>query len=365
MSTDIQSLKDKVKAIEELELDEMDYSAMPPKDIFAFNEMRSCADIYRMIKEKQIEIQPFYQRSIVWTDKEQSKFIDSLMKSLPIPSMCISLDESTGHRQVIDGLQRMHSIKRFLSDEEWRLSSTLEIEPKISGKTNIYIKENEKKLYSNVENLTIPVTVIRCNYQKDNHLKYLFEIFNRLNTGGKKLSNQEIRNCIFSGPFNNLLIELKDYAIQKQLYYYDPSKPDRFEVEENILRFFAFEEHYQEYRGLLFSFLNDYMKVATQYDSSLLEKKRKLFVNTVDFIKDKLIYEIKDSTSKTILEGILIGISKNLPRLTSLEPSKFTLAVSQILASSEYQYESLSEGISSKEKVISRLNKSIEIFRNA
>ena len=59
-----------------------------------------------------------------------------------------------------------------------------------------------------MENLSLPITVLRCDYQKKNHAEYMFTIFHRLNTGGTKLNNQEIRNCIYSGSFNDFLKEM-------------------------------------------------------------------------------------------------------------------------------------------------------------
>jgi hypothetical protein len=362
MANTKRSLKDKLKDFEDSALDDIGYSSLPPKDILAFNEMRSCADLYRMIRTNQIDIQPSFQRSIVWTKKEQCRFIDSLMKSLPIPSICISLDETSGERQVIDGLQRLYTIQRFLSDDEWTLDVVSDVDERISGKSNVYLKSNEKKLYSNVENLMIPITVIRCNYQKDDHLKYIFMIFNRLNTGGKKLSYQEIRNCIFSGKFNDLLIELKQLAIDHGIYEYDASKIDRFEIEENILRFFAFEEHLNDYNGTLTSFLNDYMKLATRDPHLDIDAKRSKFIRTLEVAYRANISFTLSKLSKTVVEGILIGIAKNLEYTENASEAELRGCITSLLNTSEYDFESLSQGIAVKAKVISRLYKAIEIF---
>jgi hypothetical protein len=64
----------------------------PPSDVVAFTEQRSCADIYRMYEKGQLDIRPDFQRGEVWTNRAQTLFIDSLLKQLPIPSMCICLD---------------------------------------------------------------------------------------------------------------------------------------------------------------------------------------------------------------------------------------------------------------------------------
>ena len=211
-----QDLEEELKPIEKLEEEESfndDFAETPPNDIVAYNELRSCADLLRMYESGQLEIQPDFQRDVVWQKPAQTRFIDSLIKQLPIPSMCISLDYKTDKRLVIDGLQRMTSIINFLSKDDWRLSDLDDIDDRIAGKTVETIKEKTKDIYERVQNLTIPVTVLRCDYSKQSHNDYLFTIFHRLNTGGNKLNNQEIRNCIYNGSFNTLL---KDLAWDKK-----------------------------------------------------------------------------------------------------------------------------------------------------
>lgn len=171
----------------------------PPIDIIAFNELRSCADLHRMYRSNQLTIDPDFQRNLVWTAVSKSKFIDSLAKQLPIPSMCISLDYKSDKRLVIDGLQRISTIVSFLNEENWALSNINDIDIRLRGKTPNQIKNESPEIFSRIENISIPITVLRCDYSKKSHMSYLFTIFHRLNSGGNKLNNQEIRNCIYSG----------------------------------------------------------------------------------------------------------------------------------------------------------------------
>ena len=107
------------------------------------------------------------------------------------------------------------------------------------------------------ENVSIPVTILRCNLKKPSHREYIFTIFHRLNTGGVTLNNQEIRNCIFQGSFNDLLFKL--YKNEKWLQFIGRQNHtgDRFKAQELILRFFAFYENLEGYEGKLSKFLND------------------------------------------------------------------------------------------------------------
>src|SRR3972149_5345643 len=185
---------------------------LPPPDIVVFNELRSCADLFRLHEKEQIDIRPFFQREGVWSTPDQTRFIDSLVKQLPIPSMCFAFDYNTRKWIVIDGLQRMTAIIKFLNkSSNWTLSRLEDIDPNLSGKkTNEFHNENSDlhSYIERVENLTLPITVLRCDFSKESHMEYLFKIFHRLNAGGIRLNSQEIRNCIYSGSLNNLLIEL-------------------------------------------------------------------------------------------------------------------------------------------------------------
>lgn len=196
-----------LKRIEEELQFEDDSNEVPPKEVFTFNELRSCADLFRMYKKGLLEIQPIYQRDIVWGNSDRTRFVDSLLKRLPIPSLCFSQDSKTNKMQVIDGLQRIDTIRQLFEDTEWRLSPLTDIDRRLSGKTIKEIQESNPEVLSDIENFALPVTLLRCDYSKTDHVEYIFTIFRRLNTGGLKLTNQEIRNAIFSGPFNVFLKE--------------------------------------------------------------------------------------------------------------------------------------------------------------
>ena len=112
------------------------------------------------------------------------------------------------------------------------MSKLPDIDKKISGQTISKFQIEKSPLhdfYTRVEDLTLPITVLRCDYSKKNHMRYLFTIFHRLNSGGMKLNNQEIRNCIYSGKFNNLLKELNnndDWISINKIKCNEPQKLD-------------------------------------------------------------------------------------------------------------------------------------------
>jgi hypothetical protein len=354
---------DELEKLEEQESFVDDLAEVPPNDIVAYNELRSCADLVRMYESEQLDIQPDFQRDIVWLNPAQTRFIDSLIKQLPIPSMCISLDYKTEKRLVIDGLQRITSIIKFISDDEWKLSDLPDIDERISGKSVHTIKTKTKELYTRVQNLAIPVTVLRCDYSKKSHNDYLFTIFHRLNTGGAKLNNQEIRNCIYNGPFNTLLKKLADTSNWVNMLDLKSTGVYRFANEELILRFFTFNSNLALYNGKLAKFLNDYMFENRYANAEFLAEREKLFEQTTNIILGKIFANKPiDKMSKATLEGLLVAVSRNVNSLNEKTPEQTKVLYQEFRSLPDFSVDNLKEGLSAREKVISRINSAIQVF---
>ncbi len=366
MTNNLLELDEQLEKLESEQLETDDFSEVPPEDIVAFNELRSCADLLRMHKEGQLDIQPDFQREIVWSPTMQTRLVDSLVKQLPIPSLCISLDYKTQKRFVIDGLQRIASTVKFLDTEptkEWKLSKLEDIDSRITGKTNLSIKSKYPDLFNKVENTVIPITVLRCNYAKKSHMEYLFTIFHRLNTGGAKLSNQEIRNCIYNGVFNSLLRELVDYPNFLNLFDLDPEKKDRYAREELILRFLSFTYNRAKYKGQLSRFLNDFMDEYKDASSENIDKFRELFARTIDLIYQKVLSSNSlPKLSKATTEALFIGVANNLVNLEQETNANLNVRYLNLRQDDLFSVDSLKEGLAQKDKVINRLNRAIEIF---
>lgn len=335
----------------------------PPIDIVAFNELRSCADLFRLHEADQLEIQPDYQRDVVWQPAEQTRFIDSLAKQLPIPSMCISLDYKTDSRQVVDGLQRMSSIIRFLSDKNWRLSKLPDIDQRISNKTVDYVRREYPEIYSRIENTTIPVTVLRCDLSKRSHQEYLFTIFHRLNKGGLKLTNQEIRNCIYSGTFNDMLRKLVATEEFSRLMSIDESKKYRFSNEELILRILAFSKGHDAYKGPLSKYLNAYMSSHRRDTEKDINDAKATFLRVVNVIYRKALGEEPlPRLSKATIEAIFVGIYHNLEDLEEATAQDVSHRYLTLRADPLFSVDALKEGLAARERVKARLSRAAEIF---
>lgn len=337
---------------------------IPPIDIVAYNELRSCADLFRLYENGTLEIQPDFQREVVWKADEQTRFIDSLVKRLPIPSMCFSLDYNTQTWKVIDGLQRMSSIIIFLGKKKWILRSLEDIHPILRGSSNIELRDgnnDQRRIFSTVLDMSIPITVIRCDYNKVTHMQYLFTIFHRLNSGGVRLNNQEIRNCIYSGHFNDALKEFdrKDVnwsAIKKRIW----GRTDRFRSIEILLRALAFSERLEAYDGNLAKFLNTYMHDKStdhQFDVNTMQNR----LRDMAGIARQALDAIRGKISLTFIEAMLVAILNNIDTIRDSNYNNLSMTFLKMLDAPQFA-DAARYAIASEKNVKTRLQTASEIF---
>jgi hypothetical protein len=208
--------------------------------------------LYGKFKRGRLIVQPDFQRHFVWDTKKASRLIESALLSIPIPIVYIS-EEPDNKEYVIDGQQRLTSFFSFLDGKfpdgsDFRLTGL-----------NVFRELNGKKYDALTEKLqdTIRYFSMRTvTFKRDSDPDLKFEIFERLNTGSVQLNDQELRNCIYRGPFNNFLRQLSqdtDFTFLLGL-----KKPDsRMKDIELVLRFASFHhETYLNYKSPMRNFLN-------------------------------------------------------------------------------------------------------------
>lgn len=358
---------DELVTLEQQEEEEDGFNESPPSDIVAYNELRSCADLFRMSEEGTLIIQPEFQRDFIWKGTDQTRFIDSLVKQLPVPSMCFAMDYKRNEWIVIDGLQRISTIVRFLRGEDWTLSNLPDIDPSLRGKSAAALKTSraaeQRTIYSRVQNQALPVNILRCDLSKKTHNEYIYTIFHRLNSGGLKLNNQEIRNCIFSGSLNSLLRELDQLPSWRRINHMREGENYRFVKQELILRFFAFLDRQVSYRGSIAKFLNEYMFDNRRISSGSLDEKRDVFTRTVELLSGRILTgNPPPRYPATVMEAAMIGIARNLNHAEAKTPAQLQALFGQLRSDPSLSSEFLSEGLSKPDRVEARLSAATSIF---
>jgi len=359
-------MRSKLETLEDEEFWDNDVNEQPPPDIFAFNELRSCADLFRMHEQQILDIQPEFQRDFVWKGPDQTRFIDSLIKQLPIPSLCFSYDAKQQKWLVIDGLQRISTIIRFLEGADWKLSKLLDVEPRLRGVSAAAIRNDNTlaEFYRRVENASIPITVLRCDYSNHKHLSYLFTVFHRLNTTGLKLNNQEIRNCIFAGPFNRLLGELDNFGDWRKLNKMKKGEHYRLQKQELILRFFAFQEELEKYSGSLAGFLNFYMETKRFLPNADIQDYRLHFSRSCTVLYDAIqSVGHAGKLSVTLQDALLYAVGKNISLLRELPATAVGEKVLRVINAAQFSETSLAEGLAKKERLKERMRTAEQLLQ--
>jgi hypothetical protein len=210
----------------------------------------SIRELFEMWQEGDLILGPEFQRRYVWDNKKASLLIESVLLEVPIPIIYLS-EEDDSKLTVIDGQQRLRSLFRFLNNE-FKLSG-LSVLSHLNGK---YFKDLDKKLQRNFKKFSLRVIEIR----KESHPDVKFEIFERLNVGAVKLNDQELRNCVYRGEYNDLIKELaEDIDFLFLLGLKEPHK--RMYDRELVLRFLAFyNQTYLKYKPPMKQFLNREME---------------------------------------------------------------------------------------------------------
>jgi hypothetical protein len=240
--------------------------------------------LYDRSKRGKMVLQPDFQRHFVWDAGKSSRLIESAILDIPLPVIYLS-EEKDGKEYVIDGQQRLTAFFSFI-DGKFPSGTVF----KLTGLR--VLKDLNNKLFSELNEDTqdkIKCCKIRTiTFKRESNPELKFEIFERLNTGAVSLNDQELRNCIYRGKFNDLLKELsQDPDFRFILDLNQPEK--RMKDVELVLRFAAFyHKNYLNYKAPIKNFLNSEMIDYRQIDDAKAEELRKAFKMSVGTIRSVL-----------------------------------------------------------------------------
>jgi hypothetical protein len=231
----------------------------------------SLRELLRMVEARELIIAPAYQREFRWPEATQSALIESFLLGLPIPALVVAANTNATW-EVVDGLQRLNTIIRFLGDDEVRsrnegtrraLSlSGLETLTSFEGLTFDALPRTIQFI---LEKRFVRVQIL--NDQSDPEVRY--ELFKRLNAGAVALTPQEIRSCVYRGPFNDLVESLAQDSNFRSMLKLKRGDEHNGTVEEQVLKFFAYRDRSDSFDGRVTAFLSQYMKDRTENTGDL------------------------------------------------------------------------------------------------
>lgn len=271
--------------IETIEGENTSYSNDDLYNITSWGADFSFREIIERYNDGEI-IKPELQRKYVWSKHEASRFIDSILLGLPVPAVFFAKQEDES-MLIVDGYQRIMSVRDFIrgqfsgDDTNFKLSSQEDINDRWRGKTFLELDIMEQR---RLKNTTIHTIIFEQKQPNDD--TGMYQIFERINTGGRVLKPQEIRNCVYRGEFNkNLFVINKDETWRKIIG--NPREDNRMADLELILRFFAIKDIGSRKESNmkqinLVKYLNDYMRDAKKIDSIDMKQYSEQFIKMIN-----------------------------------------------------------------------------------
>jgi uncharacterized protein with ParB-like and HNH nuclease domain len=247
----------------------------------------SFREIISMYDEDEL-LKPELQRHYVWEKPEASRFIESILLGLPVPSIFLAntIDDK---KLIIDGYQRIMTVFDFVKIGIWKkdgkvfkLSNTEKINERWRGKSFSELTEQERR---KIRSTTIHAIIFEQKSLSDSDTS-LYQVFERINTGGRALMPQEIRNCVSQGEFNDLLFELNKNENWRNLF--GKEEDSRMRDIEFILRFLALDTDYIKNNTAssisLKKYLNEFMGSKNSQNLDVIDNRRIKFNNVMHFI---------------------------------------------------------------------------------
>lgn len=321
------------------------------------------AVLYDQWKSGDIVI-PDYQRKYVWKIEQASRLIESFLLGLPIPQVFFHVDEDN-KLLVIDGQQRITSIAyffdKFFGDEQngtrkvFRLTGLSERSP-FAGKS---IDELDSSSNRKLRNAPLRAINIRQLHPQEGNGS-VYQIFERLNTGGTALKPQEIRNAVFRGPFNELLKELNADPSWRALI--GKSEPDKHMRDvELVLRIFALSFFREKYNGMMKGFLSDVMLANKQADSAVAKGFGSAFSTASKLLKTHLPpspFHRGGPVNSAMVEAVFCATIRNLEVASLLaDPARF-----EALKADSLFRNAITVSTSANERVRDRYDRSVKLL---
>lgn len=200
-------------------------------------------------------VKPDFQRNYVWDNIRASLLIESILLGLPIPPIFTYINLATGEEFVIDGQQRLTTLKKFK-----QCAFKLKGLPRLKFLNGLNYFELPENFRNIIKFYMLDIVCLKNIVSK----QVIFDVFRRFNTGGLKLNAQEIRNCIYGGKYNDFIKELSNDKIFSNMM--GKFNPKRFLQEELTVRFFTLYDNLEKYSGGMNVLINKYYEEKAVLD---------------------------------------------------------------------------------------------------
>ncbi len=300
---------------------------------------------------------PEFQRKFVWTLKHSSKFIESLLMGLPVPGIFLYKEADTNEHLVIDGQQRLLTLQMFydgiFKDKKFRLEGVRE--PWL----NKAYDELEPADILKLDDSVVHATIFKQDSPAD-VLDSIYFVFERINSGGIRLSPQEIRNCISLGPFTEMIKGLNHHQPWRRVF--GPIN-NRSKDEELIVRFFALYIDGGTYVRPMNKFLNDFSDKMNKVPAIQLTELQEIFIRSIDVVATNIprAFRLVRALNAAVFDSVTVGIAKRITNNRPLDGTRVLTSYNALLGNADYR-QACERATATEENVRTRLDAAIAAF---
>jgi Protein of unknown function DUF262 len=297
---------------------------------------------------------PDYQREMAWDEPRQSKFIESVLLGLPIPYLFVADirddENDLGRLEIIDGSQRIRTLTRFIENE--LILSGLK---KLTQLNDFRFSDLPLSRQRRFNRTTL--RMIQLTESADEEVRR--DLFERINTGSVDLNEMEKRRGILRGAFLDLVEELSQDSVFRDLCSFDQSAIDRREPQEFVLRFFAFLNNYHNFNARRMNeFLDEYLASVNNDNKFESEQETMIaeFRSMLNFISKyfpggfRRGSKLDKTTTRIKFESLSVGVTLALRQKENLQ-----IKSTSWIDSDEFKKYTSGDGSSSNVKVTKRI----------
>lgn len=319
-------------------------------------------------KSGEIFIPPF-QRGYVWNQVQASKLIESFLVGLPVPSIFLYTEGGTERSMVVDGQQRLKSVFYFFEGSfgepdargkrpDFTLKGLSEDSP-YANKTFADLENENGTAARKLKNSVLRAFIMRQINPNDD--TSVFHVFERLNTGGTLLHNQEVRNAICAGPFNEMLHECNLFEPWRRILG-KPRPDSRMRDIELILRFFALRYASDDYEKPMKDFMSRYMSAKKDAEPEIIERFRNVFEATINVLDSELgerPFHLYAGFNSSVFDSVAVAVSKHINEI----PHDFKERWRKLAESVEFR-DNVTGGTTDVDQVRSRIKLAEDVLFN-
>ena len=280
-------------------------------------------------------IVPDFQRKYLWSKTHASRFIESLLMGLPVPGIFLYKRPEDGRNLVIDGQQRLRTLhgfyKGFFRETKFRLHG---VRAPWNGLTYDDLDAEDQLRIDD----SIVHAVIFSQESPRDAVDSIHFVFERINSGGIRLSSQEIRNCIADGDFTRLTAELNDNSFWRKIY----GKPSlRSKDQELITRVLAFLDRVHQYERPMATFLTQFAKDMNTASPKKRASLRKSFEETAELcwqsLQGKAFRPVR-ALNAAVLDAVMSELARRLrQKAPPPSPTVVRAAYDELIESAEFR----------------------------